>query len=257
MPYFPKTIYLPRSSAAGADEGKSAALPAGTGLGKKEEEYQLLGLGIRTVSFLRIQVYVVGIYVARADLPHLQKSLLQAYLPSGSSASALVQNEKDDLRKKLFDGTASEEIWGNLLKEGGLRSVVRVVPVRETGFGHLRDGWVRGIEGRGKGPEFEGEEFKEAVGGFKGMFGGRGKVGQGRVLVLERGLKGELRAWVEENEGELAELGRVEDERISRLVWLGYLAGKSVASEGARQSVIEGVVEVVGRPAGSVETQVV
>ena len=257
VPFFPKTIYLPRADGGGADEGKSAALPAGTGIGKKEEEYALLGLGIRTVSFLGIQVYVVGIYVARADLPLLQESLLRAYLPEGSSASTLVQNEKDDLRKKLLDGSASEEVWGRVLKEGGMRSVVRVVPVRDTAFGHMRDGWVRGIEMRGKGPEFEGEGFKEAVGGFKGMFGGKGKVGKGKILILERGLKGGLRGWFEDEESKMVDLGRVEDERISRLVWMGYLAGKNVASEGARQSVIEGVVEVVGRPVGSVETQVV
>jgi hypothetical protein len=49
----------------------------------------------------------------------------------------------------------------------------------------------------------------------------------------------------------------VRDERVARLVWLGYLAGGTVASEGARRSVVEGVMELVERPIGTVETQVV
>ncbi|KAL8948839.1 MAG: hypothetical protein Q9222_004998 [Ikaeria aurantiellina] len=56
--------------------------------------------------------------------------------------------------------------------------------------------------------------------------------------------------------GEMKFLGGLEDERISRLVWLGYLAGGNVASEEARKSVVDGVMEIVERPIGTVETQV-
>lgn len=271
MPYFPKTIWLPRSGSA-KEETASAALPAGTGAAQEEEEYQLMGLGVRTVSFLSIQVYVVGFYVAKGDMGRLQEELVRAYMPSGSSASALVQGEKEDLRKMLLDGKGSEAIWTQVLKEGGVRSAVRIVPTRDTNFGHLRDGWMRGVDARGKGPEFEGPDFKSAVDEFKGMMGGRGSVGKGRVLLLGRGARGDLRAWVEEDVAANAEarqqntrikgdrmsiLGSVRDERISRLVWMGYLAGKNVASEAARRSVIDGVMEVVERPIGTVETQVV
>ncbi|KAG7142009.1 hypothetical protein HYQ46_007717 [Verticillium longisporum] len=51
-------------------------------------------------------------------------------------------------------------------------------------------------------------------------------------------------------------VGRVEDERVSRLLWLNYLAGKKVASEVARKNIIEGVMEFVERPVGTVATQV-
>ena len=105
VPYFPKTIWLPRSSSA-RDETVSAALPAGTGAAQQEEEeelYQLMGLGVRTVSFLSIQVYIVGLYVAKRDMGRLQEELVRAYMPGGSSASTLVQGEKEDLRKILMD----------------------------------------------------------------------------------------------------------------------------------------------------------
>ncbi len=266
VPFFPRNIWLPRSGGA-SEEGKSPALPAGIGAAQEEEEYQLLGLGIRTVSFLRIQVYVVGLYVAKGDVGRMQEMLVKASV--GSGASTLVQGEKEDLKKTLLDREGSTKVWSQVLKEGGIRSAVRVVPTRDTNFSHMRDGWIRGIDLRGKGKEFEGEDFTMAVDQFKGILGGRGSVGKGKVLLLGRGNNGALRAWVEEDAvgletktstpkgGTMTLLGTVQDERISRLVWMGYLAGQNVASEDARRSVVDGVIEMVERPVGTIETQVV
>lgn len=173
IPQFPRKIWLPRSGVSGTD-GASPALPAGIGAAREEEEYQLLGLGVRKVSLFRIQVYVVGLYVASGDIGRLQEELVRAAV--GSGASTLVQGEKEELKRTLLDGAGSERIWGEVLKEGGVRSAVRVVPTRNTNFAHLRDGWVRGIDARGKGGGFEDGVFRDAVGGFKGLFGGRGSV---------------------------------------------------------------------------------
>ncbi|KAL9637276.1 MAG: hypothetical protein Q9164_002289 [Protoblastenia rupestris] len=270
VPYFPKSIWLPRSG--GSDnEGKSAALPAGIGAAQEEEEYQLLGLGVRKVSLFGIEVYVVGLYVAKGDVSKLQEELVRTSV--GGGASTLVQGEKEDLRKTLLDGKGSERVWGEVLKLGGVRSAVRIVPVKNTNFSHLRDGWIRGIDARGKGQEFDDDEvFKTSVAEFKAMMGGKGSVGKGRVLLLGRGGDGALRAWVEEDaavalqgtQGPLVSrgdrmsfLGGVRDERVSRLVWMGYISGDSPASEQARKSVVEGVIDIVERPIGTVETQVV
>ena len=271
VPFFPRTIWLPRSGGAEI-EGKSAALPAGIGPAREEEEYQLLGLGIRTVSFLSIQVYVVGIYVAKGDLGKLQEQLVRASVPEGTVVSTLVQNEKDQLRKMLLDGTDSEKIWSKILKDGGIRSAVRVVPTRATNLNHLRDGWIRGIDLRGKGPDYETPTFKASVDAFKGLLGGRGSVPVGKVMLLGKGGPGDLRIWLEDGatisaesdapnpvqtKDRLALLGRIEDERVSRLIWMGYLAGSKVSSEFARQSIVEGLMDVVSRPSGTLETQVI
>ena len=269
IPNFPRSIWLPRSGSA-KEEGKSPALPAGVGAAREEEEYQLLGLGVRKVSFLKIQVYVVGLYVAKGDMGRLQEEMVRASV--GSGASTLVQGEKEKLRQTLLDGEGSTNVWSEVLKEGGVRSAVRIVPTRNTNFSHMRDGWIRGIDMRGTGKEFEGEDFKKAVDEFKGMLGGRGSVGKGKVLLLGRAANGALRAWLEEEkddaegadpktskrkEARMALLGTIKDERISRLVWMGYLAGKTIASEDARRSVVDGVMEIVERPMGTIETQVI
>ncbi|KAL8651433.1 MAG: hypothetical protein Q9210_003257 [Variospora velana] len=289
IPFFPRTIHLPPSpTIADASPTTSTAtrtLPYGTGPpSNTSEEYQLLGLGIRKVSFLRIQVYVVGLYVAKSDLPKLQEGMVRAFFTSTaqgdstvSSATTLVDNEKAQLRKILVESGKDgrgEKMWDEVLRGSGVRSVLRIVPTRNTDFGHMREGWVRSINARssliGKGAVLEktGEGLEDSITEFKGIFGGGRKgVGKGKVLMMSRGVAGDLGVWVEDEvseqaekqgkKGEMKYLGGLKDERISRLVWLGYLGGGNVASEEARKSVVEGVMDIVERPIGTIDTQVV
>lgn len=252
VPLFPRILWLPRTRAGG--EEKSSGPLAGLGGLDTNEEYRLLGLGIRTVSFLSIEVYVVGLYVALSDLERLQEGMIRAIASPG--ATKLVEQEKVDLSRMLADANGSEQIWGTILQRDGIKSVLRIVPTRNSGFGHLRDGWLKGITARGKKEKFDDEDFLFALGNFKSIFGGTGKKGLeiGKALLLARDGDGALRVCLEKANGDfgksrngdaMALMGIVKDERISRLLWLGYLAGKNVASEGARRSVVAGVMNLV------------
>ncbi|KAL8677647.1 MAG: hypothetical protein Q9186_005953 [Xanthomendoza sp. 1 TL-2023] len=302
IPFFPRTIHLPHSpdSAPPTTTTATPTLPYGTGppvsSSTQGEEYQLLGLGIRKVSFLRIQVYVVGLYIAKSDLPKLQEGLVRAFFTASasgnsvvSSATTLVENEKIELRELLLEGNGEkgvrgEKIWDEVLRGSGVKSVLRIVPTRATDFGHMREGWVRSVNSR-SGPqgkagilsEKEKLGLDESVNNFKAIFGGGKKgVGKGKVLLMRRGAEGELGVWAEnevpppstpeqkaaknQDDGDndnIAYLGGLKDERISRLVWLGYLAGGNVASDEARKSVVDGVMEIVERPIGTIDTQVI
>ncbi|OCK84237.1 hypothetical protein K432DRAFT_401360 [Lepidopterella palustris CBS 459.81] len=137
VPYFPKTIYLPTSPSSSASTSGDTTAP-----------YTLLGLGIRTVSFLGIQVYVVGIYVKTSSLSTFQNSLINHINPA---ASALIPEEKEALRAALSDPEKSNEIWDAILRQRdpeGVEMALRVVPTRGTDFKHLQDGWMRGIAQR-------------------------------------------------------------------------------------------------------------
>lgn len=247
IPHFPKTIHVPSSGPTN----------------KENNEYTLLGLGIRTVSFLGIQVYVLGLYVQTSSLAELQSSLIKKINPT---ASALIPGEKEKLRQALLDPEESYKIWDEVLREKGsrLNTAVRIVPVRNTDFQHLRDGWVRGITQRvqqaaQKGDsEYADETFGAAMKDFKAMFSQKGKAPKGSVLVLLRGGDGVLGALYQEKEGagQFTRIGEVRDERVARQVWLGYLGGKNVSSEGARKGVVDGVMALVERPVGTIETRV-
>ncbi len=221
-----------------------------------EVEYQVIGLGIRTVSFLAIQVYVVGMYIAIDDIASLQESLVKEIAPGSST---LVAGEKESLRKVLYDPEEGERVWEDVLRNAGIRMLIRIVPTRNTDFHHLRDGWVRQIAARTQIPankqEYNDDSFGVAMGEFQKLFN-RGRVPKQRELLLSRDRKGKLTVWYDDGKNGGQSLGEVADERISRSLWLNYLAGKTVASEGARKSIIDGVMGFVERPVGTVAAQV-
>jgi len=172
-------------------------------------------------------------------------------------ASTLVAGEKEKLKEKLYDPEEGNRIWGEVLRDAGVRTLVRIVPTRNTDFPHLRDGWVRSIVARAQAnkEEYGDEAFGQSVADFKALFN-RGTVPKQKELLLSRNKNGKLAVWYDDGKIGAQRLGDVADERISRAVWLNYLAGKTVASEPARKSIIDGIMEFVERPVGTVATQV-
>ncbi|KAM0323927.1 hypothetical protein ACHAQA_008508 [Verticillium albo-atrum] len=249
VPDFPRLLELPASSDA-AEAAKSIATTIQDNAGV---EYTLVGLGLRTVSFLSIGVYIIGFYVATSDVAKLQHHLVKKVNPI---ASTLIPSERETLRQSLLDPAESEATWTALLQDLQCRSAFRIVPVRDTDFHHLRDAFVRAIQTRSnpKPQEFGDEQFGESVRALKGMFN-RGKLPKKQELLLRRDEKGALDVLYDDGKGRQS-VGRVEDERVSRLLWMNYLAGKKVASEEARKNIIEGVMEFVERPVGTVAAQV-
>jgi Chalcone isomerase like len=235
-------------------------------------EYTLLGLGVRTVSFLSFEVYVVGLYATTDSLSTLQTKLVKAIAPGGT---ALIAGEKDELRKMLADGESSYKVWDEILRStsgpNGVSLALRIAPTRNTDFHHLRDGWVRGITSRSqlesaaaakdpsKNPtEYKDESFGKAMKEFQNLFQGKGKAPKGSIMFLTRDIQGGLEILYQtENKTEPESLGQVKDERIARLIWLGYLGGKNVSSEPARKSIVDGVIELVERPVGTAATRII
>ncbi|CAK7203742.1 hypothetical protein SEUCBS139899_006489 [Sporothrix eucalyptigena] len=266
---FPRTVDLPLKLVAGtpssaipsSDPAAVIVVPPTDGSDGPGTEYTLVGLGTRTVSFLRFEVYVVGFYVATADIAALQNRLIKRVNPI---ATALVSGEKTELRSSLVDANESQAIWDALLEEGiPERSLFRIVPVRDTDFPHLRDGFMRAIKAQSTrilANEPEGTakaNFGESMHEFRHIFN-RGKAKKGRELLIIRGADGALSVVFDDGRSFGRELlGSVGDERVSRSLWLNYLGGASVASEAARQSIADGLVEFVERPVGTVAAQVV
>ncbi|KAK3359496.1 chalcone-flavanone isomerase-domain-containing protein [Lasiosphaeria hispida] len=263
---FPRTIDIPSYTSSSTQGTPSTTLTEGN------TEYTLVGLGTRTVTFVGIQVYVVGYYIATADIATFQNALTKKINPI---ATALVPGERDELRSALLDPVEGEATWDALLASGiPARSVFRVVPTRDTDFHHLRDGFVRAIQARapalstkaaatGHGTEADDEAFAEAMRQFRGIFS-RGSVPKRKELLLLRDGRGVLSIAYDDGGSKKESrpasrqlIGSVEDERVSRALWLNYLAGSKVASEPARKNIVEGIMEFVERPVGTVAAQVV
>lgn len=250
---FPRTINIEELTSA-----QKPASPFAAALSDQQgTEFTLVGLGTRTVTFIGIEVYVVGFYVATQDIAKLQNYLVKKINPL---ATTLIPSEKDALRKALQDPIESEETWDTAFKDSGCRTAFRIAPVRDTDFPHLRDGLVRAITARsGHNEAYKDEAFGTAMKTFKHMFQ-RGLVPRSKELLLVRNDVGKLSIIYDggdKHKPQKSLLGTVDDERLSRLLWLNYLGGKKVASEETRQSIINGIMEFVERPIGTVATQVV
>ncbi|CEI65968.1 hypothetical protein FVEN_g4616 [Fusarium venenatum] len=249
---FPRTLEIENVGSAGAAAGPIAAAVTD----KHGTEFTLVGLGTRTVTFLGFEVYVVGFYVATQDVEKLQRYLVKKINPL---ATTLIPSEKENLRKALQDASEGEETWNTLLKEAGCRSAFRIIPVRDTDFPHMRDGLVRAVQARSaRNPDYNDEAFGQAMKHFKVLFQ-RGQVAKKNELLLVRDGAGKMTITYNDStrkEPVKTILGTVDDERLSRLLWLNYLAGNKVASEEARKNIINGVMEFVERPVGTVATQV-
>ncbi|KAK4096933.1 chalcone isomerase [Parathielavia hyrcaniae] len=266
VPTFPRTIDLPSyTSPITTTSPTSPDAPTTKQMltsASGTTEYTLVGLGLRTVTFLGLQVYVVGYYVATSDIAALQSALTRKVNPI---ATTLVPSERGQLRAALLDPAEGERTWDELLAAGvPARSAFRVVPVRDTDFHHLRDGFVRAVQARAGAETVADDAFGESMRQFRAAFN-RGSVPKRKELLLVRDETGQLSIAYDggssKKEGGSAPgrqlVGIVEDERVSRALWLNYLAGKKVASEPARKNIVEGIMEFVERPVGTVASQVV
>lgn len=88
-----------------------------------KEPFVIIASGVRTVSFLRIQVYVASLY--------MHESLLEQFLSTQPTSSQQNQNLEQLLRCGL---------------EAGVPTILKITPVRNTDFAHLRDGFARAIQ---------------------------------------------------------------------------------------------------------------
>lgn len=197
------------------------------------QKYSLLGVGVRSVSFLGFHVYGLGIYINEDD-KMLAKDLLSA---AGSTA--------EERENALLDPVEGGKHIAKLLTSG-VRFMIRIVPVRNTDFGHMRDGFVRTTMAH---PRFKAEGNNDEVGHgineLKRAFGRKRSVPKGRIMYLDRGADGTLSVYyydATKERGHIPELlGTVSHPLVSELLFLQYTSGTKPSSESARRNAVKGL----------------
>ncbi|VVT57401.1 uncharacterized protein SAPINGB_P005677 [Magnusiomyces paraingens] len=214
--------------------------------------YELLGVGVRTVSFLSFHVYAVGIYIAKNDI-QLAHSILNFSTKDFSSGS---------LKDALFDPDLGTKVISHLL-DHGVRFDIRIVPVRNTDFSHLRDGFVRGVLNHSHYKELINhpaismsdpahvkliDEMGQGVNQLKIAFSRKMSVPKYNIIHLVHDSNASLKisyfAAQAEDPAKETILGTVEDPNVSKILILHYLTGKNPASESARSNAINGLTSL-------------
>jgi hypothetical protein len=102
------------------------------------------------------------------------------------------------------------------------------------------------------------------MGQFKALFGGAFKksVPKQKTLLLLRDMEGGFSVFYDpsgrndggfggEGENAVQKLGELKDPRVSKALWLCYLAGAKPASAPAKESIVDGMLEMASRPAAT------
>lgn len=196
--------------------------------------FQLLGYGVRTVTFVNFKVYGIGLYIASEDVDKTRKILSPSYLSSFGT-------ENHSLSELLSHPEFSTEIVSKLLNEN-VKFAVRICPVRNTDFNHLKDGLIKSILAHP-----ESKDNKEIVGNgleeLRNVFSGfRGSVPKNHLLWLEILQQGKLSVSYEDPvKNKLTNMGQVNEPMISKILFLQYLSGSKPLSKPLRKSCTDGI----------------
>ncbi|KAK9465403.1 chalcone isomerase, partial [Lipomyces arxii] len=173
------------------------------------ENYTILGLGVRTVSFFKIHVYAVGIYIANSDIKGMMETM----------------SSSDDLSRT--------DVIASLINKP-TRFALRIVPVRKTDFNHLRDGFVRSIVGS--------SEQNEGVDELRSVFSRKLSVPKNGELMMMIQSNGSMKCTYSssQNNNQVEVLGYVNDRDTVKALFNHYL-NKPAASESAQSSFIDSI----------------
>ena len=183
------------------------------------ERFKLVAWGVRTVSFLGIRVYHVGLYI-----PESQFDVLPTYTISN----------------------VGMEPWSSLIRIYSYPLLLRIIPVRNTDYAHLRDGFVRSTTQRLRkysDDDVRKQLVEDSIQKFKGLFP-KAKLRKGEVLsIVQWGP--ELRLLV--GDGMEEDLGSVKNDDLARGLMSAYLVGDNVVSPDLRKKLDQKLQEIAQR----------
>ncbi|GMM36341.1 Aim46 protein [Saccharomycopsis crataegensis] len=219
-----------------------------------QTKFSLIGYGNRKVTFLQFSVYGLGIYIANEDVAKIPEVLNSKYLsevfidkhdPSLSHA--------DNLALALKDPETSEVLINNLL-DANIRFLIRIVPLRDTDFNHLRDGFVKSCVRNRLVKSSAPDNLNSGIDEIRVIFKKyRSKCPKNHVFLVETDKEGKT-SFIYENLGkhpeqkkveEVVYLGTVQETVISKALLLNYFAGAKPISNDARKKCIDEILRVV------------
>lgn len=193
-----------------------------------DTDYELLGFGVRSVTFVGFKVYAVGVYIAKQDREKA-KNIMSKYI---------------GLDQHLHDPDQSTRIVNDLL-ENGVKFAVRICPVRNTDYNHMKDGFIKSILAHPKAKEFR-DEVGQGLQELRTIFQLRkGTVPKNHVMLLQVLEGGKLNiSYQNTSNGKCIDLGTVNEPLVSNLLLLQYLSGKKPLSAPLRDSCINGFLSL-------------
>lgn len=221
-----------------------------------QEPLRLIGLGVRTVSFLGVRVYSAGFYADPRVLRALR--VVPGWNEDVTKEKLLLTNvDSKDITLPTTPPTdkkspaviekplSGENMMRNLITVP-VQFAIQIAPARSTDFTHLRDGFCRSLTARvthamkkGSLTDFEAERASESINQFRSFFPAGVSVPKGKTILLRKTSSGSL---LLEYDGK--RLGKVEDPLIARELFLAYFSDVDPISPKFKESVAEGFEKI-------------
>lgn len=187
-------------------------------------DHKLIASGVRSVTFLGFKVYGVGLYVASAEEGKIA-STVREYLK---------KNEGKTVANLLNDKEISQQIIDDISKQ--VPYAVRITPVRNTDFGHLRDGLTKSILANPMAKTMR-EQVGEGVEQLRKVFQGfKGSVPKNHSLWVVSDTKNVTISY--EGKESTTELGVISETSIARVLLVLYLSNAKPLSEPLRKDFV-------------------
>lgn len=195
-----------------------------------QNDYRMIGSGFRSVTFLGFKVYAIGLYIAKDDVQRARR-ILQG-----------IANVDEELK----DETKSIDVVNKLI-DAHIRFLVRITPVRNTDFGHMKDGLTKSILNHPLAKEYRDsvgsglEELKQAMTTHRGTFPKNNAL----ILTFNDADGGGMTLYYDNTKNKQVSLmGEIENPLISQILLLLYLTGQKPLSPTLRSSGIEGLISI-------------
>lgn len=203
-----------------------------------QEPFELVGHGVRSVTFIGFKVYGIGIYIAQRDISQTIKILKEFSInnPALPDDDSLV-----GVAKAIIDNPSESDQVAYDLLDNGVRFLARLSPVRNTDFNHMKDGLIKSILSGHKDVDTK-QQLNQGLDELRAIFQGwRGSVPKNDVLVLEMLQNGELGlSYVNQKLGEVKKMGVVGNPLIGKTLMWKYLSSTKPLSESLRESCTAG-----------------
>lgn len=184
-----------------------------------DSKYKLIATGVRSVTFVGFKVYGAGLYVPVGDEAKITSTV----------AEYLKKHDFQTVEQLLKDKEVSQKVVDDISQK--ISFAVKITPVRNTDYGHLRDGLTKSLLASPMAKTMR-EEVGQGIEQLRNVFKGfKGSVAKNDNLWL---VAKDDNVTVLHEAKKVTEMGTVTEPSIKRVLLVLYLSSARPLSEPLR-----------------------
>lgn len=218
-----------------------------------QDNYILLGSGVRSLPISSYKVYGMGIYVADQDLPLISKILNSELLSKLFINDPNFKNlsNRERIKLALNDPTNSQVILNSLL-DSGVRFLIQMTPIVKSNLTFVREGGI--VKFLMASPEYndpikypgDHDLIQSGINEVRNAFTQKGSLSVNDDLIMELKKGNVLQLYyynVKHNK--IFTMGHVNEPLVGKILFRGYLSANKPLCEDARSNFVNKLSELI------------